>query len=116
MYCFIVILIFDKILYANSADPDQTPRSAASDLGLHCLPRSRKRDTRLMWVKTGIFHCLICICEATLLLVKRALKSIFFSRGSLLCIRGCYAVAAENRHICLQNSSQIDTDINIFGL
>ena len=25
--------------FANSADPDQTPRSAASDLGLHCLLR-----------------------------------------------------------------------------
>ena len=24
-------------LIANSVDPDQTPRSAASDLGLHCL-------------------------------------------------------------------------------
>ena len=24
---------------ANNADPDQTPRSAASDLGLHCLVR-----------------------------------------------------------------------------
>ena len=35
---------------ANSEDPDQTPRSAASDLGLHCLPRSPKRDARLIWV------------------------------------------------------------------
>ena len=25
-------------LFANSGDPDQTPRSAASDQGLHCLP------------------------------------------------------------------------------
>ena len=25
---------------ANSADPDQTPRSVASGLGLHCLPMS----------------------------------------------------------------------------
>ena len=25
-------------LFANSRDPDQTPHSAASDLGLHCLP------------------------------------------------------------------------------
>ena len=25
-------------LFANSGDPDQTPRSAASDLGQHCLP------------------------------------------------------------------------------
>ena len=24
-------------VFANSKDPDQTPRSAASDLGLHCL-------------------------------------------------------------------------------
>ena len=25
-------------LFVNSGDPDQTPHSAASDLGLHCLP------------------------------------------------------------------------------
>ena len=25
-------------LFANSGDLDQTPRSAVSDLGLHCLP------------------------------------------------------------------------------
>ena len=25
-------------VFANSGDPDQTPPSAASDLGLHCLP------------------------------------------------------------------------------
>ena len=32
--CFIEI----PALNANSADPDQTPRSVASDLGLHRLP------------------------------------------------------------------------------
>ena len=26
------------VLNADSVGPDQTPRSAASDLGLHCLP------------------------------------------------------------------------------
>ena len=31
-------------LFANSGDPDQTQRSAASDLGLHCLPIT------LLWV------------------------------------------------------------------
>ena len=25
-------------LFANSGDPDQTPHSAASDLGVHCFP------------------------------------------------------------------------------
>ena len=37
-------------LLANSENPDQTPRSAASDLGLHCLPMSQKWDARLIWV------------------------------------------------------------------
>ena len=31
--CFINIFVFN----ANSVDPDQTPHSAASDLGVHCL-------------------------------------------------------------------------------
>ena len=28
------------VFSANSVDPDQTPRSVASDLGLHCLAMS----------------------------------------------------------------------------
>ena len=36
---------------ANSVDPDQTPRSAASNLGLHCLPMSLLWHIRLKWVK-----------------------------------------------------------------
>ena len=38
-------------LFANSGDPDQTPRFAASDLGLHCLPVTLLRVSRLQWVK-----------------------------------------------------------------
>ena len=34
--CSIEIHVF----IANSVDPDQTPRSASSDLGLHCLRMS----------------------------------------------------------------------------
>ena len=37
-------------MLANSEDPDQTPRSVASDLGLHCLSMSHKKDARLIWV------------------------------------------------------------------
>ena len=36
-----------KILEANRIAPDGTPRSAASHLGLFCLPMSNKRDARL---------------------------------------------------------------------
>ena len=38
-------------LFANSGNPDQTPRSAASDLGLHCLPSTLILVSRLQWVK-----------------------------------------------------------------
>ena len=38
---------------ATSGDPDQTPRIAASDLGLHCLPLSDKKDDRHIWVKVS---------------------------------------------------------------
>ena len=35
-----------KFLCANRIDPDGTPHSAASHLGLFCLPMSHKKDTR----------------------------------------------------------------------
>ena len=40
-------------LFANSGDPDQTPRSMASDLGLHCLPITLKVVYRLQWIKSS---------------------------------------------------------------
>ena len=36
--------------FANSGDPDQMPHSAASDLGLHCLPIIFLRVSRLQSV------------------------------------------------------------------
>ena len=38
-------------LFVNSGDPDQMPRSSASDLGLHCLPITLLEIFRLQWVK-----------------------------------------------------------------
>ena len=38
-------------LFANSGDPDQTPHSAASDLGLHCLPITLLGVFQRQWVK-----------------------------------------------------------------
>ena len=43
---FINISVFNT----NSVDPDQTPRSVASDLGLHCLPVSILWDAKYKWV------------------------------------------------------------------
>ena len=37
---------------ANTVDPDQTPRSVASDLGLHCLVMSLLWDAMPKWIKT----------------------------------------------------------------
>ena len=38
-------------LSANSGDPDQMPHSAASDLGVHCLPVTVLGISRLQLVK-----------------------------------------------------------------
>ena len=58
MGCWVVILNFIQILkvlsVSNSAEPDQMPRFAASDLDLHCLPVSHEKDARLKWVKTSM--------------------------------------------------------------
>ena len=44
---------------ANSVDPDQMPPSAASDLGLHCLPMFLLWDARLKW---GVYYMFtVCI-------------------------------------------------------
>ena len=49
--CFIETHAFNS----NSVDPDQTPRSAASDLDLHCLPMSLLWNARHKWVTA---HCM----------------------------------------------------------
>ena len=38
-----------SFFFANSGDPDQTPHSAASDMGLHCLPNTLLGVSRLQW-------------------------------------------------------------------
>ena len=42
-------------LFANSEDPDQTPRSVASDQGLHCFLVTR--------LESPVFNGLRCLCE-----------------------------------------------------
>ena len=58
---FLLLSCFVEIseLNANSVDPDQ-PRSAASDLGLYCLPMSFLWDARLILVKS-IEQCSILV-------------------------------------------------------
>ena len=45
-------------LFANSGDPDQMPHSAASDLGLHCLPVTRLGVSSLQCVSIVFIHFL----------------------------------------------------------
>ena len=46
-----IFLVKMAKLFANSRDLDQTQCSAASDLGLHCLPITLLWVFRLQWVK-----------------------------------------------------------------
>ena len=51
MYVFYFYSISNIYSCQQTEDPDQTPRSVASDQGLHCLLMSKKWDARLIWVK-----------------------------------------------------------------
>ena len=46
----ITIFIESPVFNANCVNPDRTPRSAASDLGLHCLLMSLLWDAMHKWV------------------------------------------------------------------
>ena len=50
-------------MQVKSGDPDQTPHSVASDLRLHCLPMSHKKDAMHIWVKLQLFCYLIRVPE-----------------------------------------------------
>ena len=49
-------------LRQSCGDPDQMPHSVASDLGLHSLPMSHKKDARIIWVKKVPVGEVICFC------------------------------------------------------
>ena len=61
------------VINANSVDPDQTPRSAASDLGLHRLLMSHLWDARHKWV--NIVSSLLRFCIHYLVIVGRATQT-----------------------------------------
>ena len=64
MVFFISIQILIKIMQANSGDPGQIPCLAAvSDLGLHYLPISLKKDARHIWVKMQLFCLSLKSCR-----------------------------------------------------
>ena len=48
-------------LFSNSGDPDQTPRSAASDLGLHCLLVTRLGVSSLQWLNDSFIQHMIVL-------------------------------------------------------
>ena len=52
-------IFLEKIakLFSNSGGPAQMPHSAASDLGLHCLPVTHLGVFWLQWANIEICHC-----------------------------------------------------------
>ena len=48
MVFFVFIQIFIEHSASKHGDPDQTPHSVMSGLGLHCLPLSYKKYARLI--------------------------------------------------------------------
>ena len=66
-------------LFANSGDPDQRPCSAASNLGLHCLPVNRLGVSRLQWVNMKEAEDRLVICFDWLFTIEP--KKNYYSRA-----------------------------------
>ena len=49
-----------NILHTNSGDPDQNLRFAASDLVLHYLPKSHKKDANILRRKSLVSTDTVC--------------------------------------------------------
>ena len=64
LFLLLPCFIAKSMLNANSGDPDQTPRSVASDLGLHCLPISILYDARHKCVLIQKAKCVL-FCSQT---------------------------------------------------
>ena len=73
--CFREIYVFNT----NRADPDQTPRFAASDLGIHCLPLSFLWDARYNWVKDKMYCNQIGLVVIKVLNLRRHVQNIVFT-------------------------------------
>ena len=116
----ITLFIEIPVVNANSVDPDQTPRAAASDLGLHCLSMSHLWDSRRKWVYVLNFRILFSIL---LLYVAQLMKKVFggmaihedfagsdcFYRGKLIWVCNVCNVCIGNfvGKVCVQNFKDI---------
>ena len=74
-----------KVLQANSTDPDQTPRFAASELSLHCLHLSPKRVYDLKRVNVTFRQVYLYICACRLLMANLFLL-YFFTEFNVLAL------------------------------
>ena len=102
--CFIDNHVFN----ANSVDPDQTPRSAASDLDLHCLQMSLLWSARLKWVKMAYLHTLrYCNVDHGGKIKKQYFEIVSFLPGNLS------AKSKENVIILLFNNLPRHCVINL---
>ena len=107
-------------LFTNSGDPDQMPRSAASDLGLHCFPSTLLQVSRLQLVNWHNFIQTNILCHwHTMILTFKVPIHFFYSRhysffffeisGDILCFKG-KIITAPN----MPNVKLVITDIRLY--
>ena len=82
-----------KLLQANSGEPDQTPLFAASDLFLHCLPMSHKKDARLIQVRLRSVYRIFFLnnvisAKGTLVMIQSMLHYMHMENYCLSSFRG----------------------------
>ena len=85
VWLFLILCFLEThVSKANSVDSDQTPYSAAPDLGLHCLPMCLLWDTRHKWVKMKF---VIDLQDVIAKYMSQFLTMHYFTwQGSFVCV------------------------------
>ena len=76
-FIFFFLILIEHSIKTNSGEPDQMRRSVASDLFLHCLWMSHKKDARLKWIsgkylamhKVLKYKCMLLVQSASYYIV-----------------------------------------------
>ena len=117
----IITIFYRNVFKANSVDPDQTPRSAASDLGIHCLPMSLLWETRLKWVNMSWLSSVgsgfgpVCFCH----IITSSIANNWNLRGAHT-LRPYLHILTESyvtvvTYICYIQTHKGSTNINPFS-
>ena len=88
-------------MQANSGDHEQTPNYVASDLGLHYLPMSHKKDAMHICAKMQLFCLSHKSCRIVEIIFLVKVRTSDLSKGSLT-VWALYAYFSDSQNAAFE--------------